>query len=84
MDQLKVKQIENGMDTNTAQQVSGTKSFTSQQNFIGSSQHVVISDGYIYWCTNPAILDEDGNSRMSMNGGSILTEVYQVGAWTAV
>lgn len=81
MDRLKAKQIENALDTDSNQDVNGTKNFTAPQIFSASPQNVVITGGYIYWCAQGQVLDEPGNSRLSLLGGVIQAESFDGISW---
>lgn len=81
MDRVKAKQITNCLDTVSAQEVSGVKRFSAPQVFLGERQSVVVSDGFIYWVASPENLDENGNSRLSMESGSLVLEFFD-GQWT--
>ena len=76
MDRVKAKQITNCLDTVSAQEVSGVKRFSAPQVFLGERQSVVVSDGFIYWVSSPENLDENGNSRLSMESGSMVLEFF--------
>lgn len=77
MDRLKVKQVEGAMDTVSAQDVSGEKRFSAPQAFLGESWNIVIANGFIYWVQNPATLDELGNSRLRIEEGLLVVEIFQ-------
>lgn len=81
MDRIKAKQVTNCLDTVSAQEVSGVKRFSAPQVFVGERQSVVVSDGFIYWVSSPENLDENGNSRLSMESGSMVLEFFD-GQWT--
>ena len=80
MSKINAKQVDGVLDTSSSQQVTGQKTFSSAQTFLGGMQSVIISDGYIYWALNPPILNEDGNSRLRIVNGIIDIEVHQ-GTW---
>lgn len=80
MSKINAKQVDGVLDTSSSQQVTGQKTFSSAQTFLGGMQSVIISDGYIYWALNPAVLNEDGNSRLRIVNGIIDIEVHQ-GTW---
>ncbi len=80
MDRVKAKQITNCLDTVSAQEVSGVKRFSAPQVFLGPRQSMVVSDGFIYWVASPENLDENGNSRLSMESGSLVLEFFD-GQW---
>jgi hypothetical protein len=78
---MKAKQIQNCLDTVSAQEVTGEKHFAAPQTFAGEPKSIVIHDGFIYWATNPQVLNENGNTRLSMVSGSLQTEIYDAGRW---
>ncbi len=82
MESIHVKQIEDAMDTKSKQEVSGSKEFTAPQFFLSSNQNIAIQDGYLYWVNSIYTLDEEGNSRMSVQNGILVLEVYTQGEWT--
>jgi|TARA_B110001452_G_scaffold251162_1_gene239971 hypothetical protein len=77
MSKINAKQIDGALDTSSSQQVTGQKTFSSAQTFLGGMQSVIINDGYIYWVANPNMLNEDGNSRMRLVNGILEIEVHQ-------
>jgi hypothetical protein len=81
MDRIKPKQISNCLDTVSAQEVSGVKQFSAPQVFLGQPQSVVITGGFIYWAANADQLDDFGNSRLSMENGTLVLEFFD-GQWT--
>ena len=76
MDLIKAKQVEGAMDLNSNQSVSGAKSFTG-----GASIMVCFQDA-IYWCQRENVLEELGNSRLRMSGGSLILESFNGTNWT--
>lgn len=80
MDRIKAKQITGCLDTASAQVVSGVKQFSAPQVFLGQPQSVVVSGGYIYWVADPNVLDDIGNSRLSMENGQLILEFFE-GQW---
>lgn len=78
---MKAKQIQNCLDTVSAQEVTGEKHFAAPQTFAGDTKSIVLHNGYIYWVANPPILEEKGNARLSMFSGSLQTEIFDAGRW---
>ena len=81
---LNAKQIENCLDTVSAQEVSGEKSFSSPQAFVGSQRSIVLANGYIYFVANANQLDQNNNTRIYFEGGAMVVEVYMEDHWEPV
>lgn len=83
MAKLTAKQVDGVLDATSSQEVSGQKTFSSAQAFLGEQQSIVISGGYLYWVSNPAMLNQSGNTRIQFINGQMLVEVYDRN-WMAI
>jgi len=86
MDKILAKQVENVVDTDSQQQVTGRKTFMSDTIFDRgtNTHHMVLSGGFIYWVADATTLDFDGNYRMGIIDGTLASQQYIEGAWTTV
>tara|TARA_R110001592_G_scaffold43005_1_gene139504 strand:- start:28606 stop:28860 length:255 start_codon:yes stop_codon:yes gene_type:complete len=81
MDRIKAKQVEGAMDLSSGQQVTGTKSFSAPQQFTGGQMIMVAYQDAMYWCQQEGVLEEPGNSRLLVQEGSLVIEVFDGEAW---
>lgn len=81
MSVIKAKQIEGVLDTDNNQTVLSTKRFTKHQSFIGGRSTMTIYQDYLYWCKQEDVLEEAGNSRLTMENGRLITQVYDGKNW---
>ncbi len=81
MDKIKAKQVEGVMDLTSSQSVSGTKSYSAPQQFTGGDLTMVAYRDAMYWCQNPGVLNEPGNSRLRMLEGMLYQETYNGSDW---
>jgi hypothetical protein len=83
MDQIHAKQVIDVVDKSTDQQINGKKTFSTKTNFLnqGSSFHMVIDQGFIYWVTDVNNYDQEGNARLGMIDGTIKLQSYSGGSW---
>ncbi len=86
MDKILAKQVENVLDTDSHQQITGRKSFMTDTTFDRGANpyHMVLSSGFVYWVADAATLDFDGNYRMGISDGNLVTQQYFEGAWTTI
>jgi len=78
---VKAKQIEGVLDTTSNQTVVSSKRFTKPQSFIGGRSTMTIYQDYLYWCKQEDVLEETGNSRLTMEDGRLITEVFDGKNW---
>ena len=83
MAKLTAKQVDGVLDTSSSLEVTGQKTFSSAQAFTGGNQSVVLAGGYMYWVSNPAILNDQGNTRIRFENGQMLVEVFE-GEWMLI
>jgi hypothetical protein len=83
MAKLTAKQVDGVLDTTSSQEVSGQKTFSSAQAFMGEQQSIVISGGYLYWVSTPAMLNQSGNTRIRFEFGQMISEVFD-GDWMRI
>lgn len=81
MESIKVKQVEGAVDLSSDQTVDGSKSFQAPQYFTGGPRVMALSEDAIYWCQTEGVLDEPDNSRLKMQNGQLVLEVYDGGNW---
>lgn len=81
MESIKVKQVEGAVDLSSDQTVDGSKSFQVPQYFTGGSQVMALWKDAIYWCQTQGLLDEAGNSRLSMQNGQLILETFDGANW---
>lgn len=81
MERVKAKQIDGVVDTSSDQPVAGSKTFTDPQHFAGGNRSITVQDGVFYWCQNPGILEEPGNSRLKMENGFLVNEIFNGDQW---
>jgi hypothetical protein len=43
----------------------------------------VLAEGYMYWVSDPTVLNQHGNTRIQFINGQMLVEVYDRG-WMAI
>lgn len=85
MSNIKAKQVEGALDTNSTQDVTGAKRFAAPVTVLGTSaNHIVLSNGFIYFVQNAALLNQEGNSRVWVAAGVVKTETYLRGQWQSV
>lgn len=78
---IKAKQIQGVVDTTSNQQVDARKSYTKAQSFTGGKTIMVAYQNHIYWCKTVDVLEEVGNSRLSMENGRMITQSYDGKNW---
>lgn len=78
---VKAKQIEGVVDTKSNQTVQGRKRFTVPQAFVGGTTTMVAYRDAMYWCKREDVLNEAGNSRLTMEDGRLITEVFDGKNW---
>lgn len=83
MNKLTAKQVEGVLDTTSNQEVTGQKTFSSAQAFTGRDQSIVLAGGYMYWVSDPTVLNQHGNTRIQFINGQMLVEVYDRN-WMAI
>ena len=81
MDKIKAKQIEGVVDLNSNQSISGVKSYSAPQHFVGGELTMVAYQDAMYWCQNPNELNEPGNSRLRMQEGMLYLETFNGSDW---
>ncbi len=86
MDVIKAKQVEGAVDTLTNQKIRGTKTFDSQVIYDKSTEahYITMSRGILFWAQDPTRLDSDGNFRMLVINGSLVTQKFYDGTWNDV
>lgn len=81
MSVIKAKQIEGVLDTESDQTVVSTKRFTKPQSFLGGRSVLTIYQDYLYWCKQEGVLEQAGNSRLTMENGRLVTEMFDGKIW---
>ena len=81
MDRIKAKQVEGVMDLNSTQTISGAKSYSAPQQFVGGELTMVAYQDAMYWCQNQGVLNEPGNSRLRMQEGMLYQETFNGSDW---
>jgi hypothetical protein len=86
MNKILSKQVENIVDLDSQQDITGRKTFQSNTTFSrgSKSHHMIASEGFIYWVSNVSILDEDGNYRMGIIDNNLVSQQYFEGIWTTI
>ena len=85
MSNIKAKQVEGALDMSSTQDVSGVKRCSAPVTVLGTSAyHMVLSNGCIYFVQNASVLEQEGNSRLWVAGGTVKSEVYMRGQWQSV
>lgn len=69
------------MDLSSGQQVTGTKSFSAPQQFTGGQLIMVAFQDAMYWCQQEGVLEEPGNSRLQVQEGNLVIEVFNGEDW---
>ena len=85
MEKIRAKQVEGAVDTTSEQIIDGQKTFTAPVIISNHQQafQMVSYDGFIYWAVDTNRLDEEGNTRMGMDRGSLVMQIFSDGAWTS-
>jgi len=81
MERINVKQVEGALDTQSGQEVKGSKAFSAPQHFPGENTCLSLYQGYIYWTRTQGVLAETGNLRMQAREGRIFVETFDGREW---
>ncbi len=83
MSKILAKQVEGGVDINSEQIIEGKKTFSAPIICKNkeSSHHIVNVNGFIYWVTNPEILDQNGNYRLGVVNSKLSIQYYSDKNW---
>ncbi|MDP1728280.1 MAG: hypothetical protein Q8M15_15940 [Bacteroidota bacterium] len=87
MEMISAKQVEGVVDTTSAQNIEGEKTFTAPASFtnpVGGTFAGMKIDGlYLYWLNSYNFLDEEGNLRIGPNPDTLLLTMqrFEMGIW---
>lgn len=83
MEKIHVKQVEGALDLESPQSITGQKTFTAPLviDKQEESHHMVNHKGFIYWVLDTSNLYQEGNYRIGMVDGSLVSQQYENGRW---
>ncbi len=87
MQMISAKQVEGAVDTSSAQNIDGEKTFSAPVAFtnpdVSQFAGMKIDGLYLYWLKSLDSLDQDGNLRMGPNPetNQLSMQYYELGMW---
>ena len=83
MNKILAKQVMGMVDSSSDQEVDGKKTFNKDVVFDKGTNNfdIVIHEGFIYWVQDRNQLNQEGNMRMGVFQGMLMSQTYMFNEW---